>query len=67
MKTISIELRVDENDADAGPVLEEAAKEAARILLTQAMLVTRRRKPQIAVFIGDNFTASEEIVISEDT
>lgn len=65
MKTYTIELRVDEGDVGNDGIIETAAKEAAKHLYTTALLCCRR-KPQIALFSGDNFASTEEIMLAEE-
>ena len=65
MKTYTIELRVDEGDVGNDNIIEEAAKEAAKHLYTTALLVCKRR-PQIALYSGDNFSSAEEIMLADD-
>lgn len=65
MKTYTIELRVDEGDVGNDNIIEEAAKEGAKHLYTTALLVCKRR-PQIALYSGDNFSSTEEILLADD-
>lgn len=64
-KSISIELKY-EGSAGLDPVMRQAAREAARTLLTAAMLVSSGRQPQIAVQSDDFFDGSETIDIHEE-
>lgn len=54
--TYRIELKVDIDPAreDAHEVIREVCRQAARTLFAQALLVSGKRKPQIAVH-GDTF------------
>lgn len=66
MKTITIEFRIDEGDEEAANIIEKAAKAAAKHLFTKAQLVAGKRKPQIALYTGDNFSSTEEIMLTDD-
>ena len=65
IKNFTIELRVNHDDpsADKDELIRVAVCQAAQQLLTSAMLIQDRRKPQIAVQMGDDFAANEEIDI----
>ncbi len=66
MKTYTIELRIDEGDAKVvDDVIMQVLKEAAKHAVATALLVCKRR-PQIALFSGDNFSSTEEIMLADD-
>jgi uncharacterized protein YhaN len=67
MRTFTIELRVDfdsDMKAEKEEVIKQAALQAARQLLTQAMLVSGKRQPQCVVHSGDFFNGPEELRLS---
>jgi hypothetical protein len=66
MRTIKIELRYDDSDQEQVAVLDEAGKQCAKSLLSTAMLLATRRKPQIAMFVGDNFNSTEEVNLADE-
>lgn len=66
MRTLTIELRFDADEEDKHEVLREAAKQAAKHLFTQAVLISTKRKPQIAMYTSDMFAGQEEISLAED-
>lgn len=65
VKTYTIELRVDEGDVGNDNTVDEFVKEAAKHVYTTALLVCKRR-PQIALYSGDNFSSTEEILLADD-
>lgn len=65
MLEVSITLRVDFDTADEDqkrPIMIDVAKQTAKELLTQAMMMAGQRRPQIAVQAGDSFFNNEEIM-----
>ena len=66
MRTITVELRFDDDTKEKVAVIEKAAKSAAKHLFTTALLVSGKRKPDIAVFGSDFFVEREEISLAED-
>lgn len=66
MRTIIIELRVDNEKPEADDILIDAAKMAAKHLFTSACLISGKRKPQITLQSGDMFVAAEEINLADD-
>ena len=68
MKTFTIELRVDfeEKSAEKDEIMLNAAKVAAKHLYTAALLISGKRKPDIALHNSDMFAGSEEINLAED-
>ena len=66
MRTLTIELRFDADEEDKHEVLKEAAKAAAKHLYTNALLISTKRKPQIAMYTSDMFAGQEEIALAAD-
>lgn len=66
MRTLTIELRFDADEEDKHEVLKEAAKAAAKHLYTNALLISTKRKPQIAMYTSDMFAGQEEITLADD-
>ena len=69
MKTIRIEMKVDfdtDGKEEREKLLLDAAKVAAKHLLTTALLIQGKRKPQIALMTDDLFTGQEEIELADD-
>ncbi len=67
--TITIELRVDHDTANAktkNPIVLKFAQQAARELLTRAMMIQDRRQPQIMVTDGDFFSETKDVAIFGD-
>lgn len=54
-----IELRVDFQDSEKYPAMQELARQAACELLATALLLKDKRDPQIMFFVGDMFTKEE--------
>ncbi len=64
MQEIKITLRVDFDSANKKtkePIMLNLARVAARELITNAMMISDQRKPQIALECGDFFATSEQI------
>lgn len=66
MRTLTIELRFDADEDDKHEVLREAAKAAAKHLFTNALLISTKRRPQIAMYTSDMFAGQEEISLAAD-
>ncbi len=66
MKTFTIELRVDYSDEEKNDVIKEAIKVAAKHVYTTALLISEKRKPQVAVHSSDFFAGTEEIELADD-
>lgn len=66
MRTLTIELRFDADEEDKHEVLIEAAKSAAKHLFTNALLISTKRKPQIAMYTSDMFAGQETISLAAD-
>ena len=66
MRTFKIELRVDDADKEKVKLIEQAAKVAAKHLLTTALLLADKRKPQIVLHSDDLFATEEEISLADD-
>lgn len=66
MRTIVIELRMDDSDKEAVLTMIQASREAARMLQTTAALISTKRKPQIKLETGDLFAANEQLSILTD-
>ncbi len=66
---LNIKLRVDfdtANKAIKEPMLIEMVRQAARELLTSAVLMSDARAPSIAVMGDDIFIGQREIEVNED-
>ena len=63
-----VELKVDIDPAreDAHEVIREACRDAARTLFAQALLVSGKRKPQIAVHGDTFFEDTAQIKVFDD-
>lgn len=66
MKTYTIELRADFVDDEKHDILLEAVREAARTMLTTAMMLKDKRDPQIALQAGDMFEKNKDLEILND-
>lgn len=68
-KTYTIELRVNFTDEGKHDVMREAARDAARTLLTTAMMLADKNKPQVALHSSDFFYGTEELALesADDT
>ncbi len=66
LRTYKIELRVDFDVEGKGEMMLETVKMAARHLISTAMLVGEKRKPQIMIESGDMFSPTEEIMLEDD-
>ena len=67
MRTFKIELRVDDSDKEKMPLVEQAARVAAKHLFTTALLLQGDgRKPMIAFQAGDLFEGEQEISLADD-
>jgi hypothetical protein len=66
MRTLTIELRFDADEEERHAVLRDAAMQAAKHLYTSALLISAKRKPQIAMYTSDMFVGREEIMLSDD-
>ena len=65
-KSITIELKYEGDTDTTNRVMRQAARDAAKILFTQAILVSSGRQPQIAVQSEDYFDGTEQIDIQVD-
>lgn len=63
MRTYTIELRADFQDDEKHDILLEAVREAARTMLTTAMMLKDKRDPQIALQAGDMFEKNKELLV----
>ncbi len=63
--TLTIELKFDIDPADdaAAEAMRNAAKNAAQVLYTQAIICCGRRKPMIAVRSDNTFSGTDEIEV----
>lgn len=64
MQEITITLRIDfdtVNKKTKEPIMLDLVRIAARELITNAMMISDSRKPQIAIACGDFFSANEDI------
>jgi hypothetical protein len=66
MRTLTIELRFDSDEEGRHDALKEAAMQAAKHLFTQALLISTKRKPQIAMYTSDMFAGQTEIELAAD-
>lgn len=65
MYTFTIEVRGDW-DEEKIALMKEAAKVAAKHIYTTALLISDKRKPQVALHGQDFFTKEEEILLADD-
>ena len=63
-RTITIELKYDADELHE--IMRQASREAARTLLTAAILVCGERQPVIAVRSDDFFDGTEDISIHDE-
>ena len=66
LKIFTIEVRADFADPEKHEVMHQAAKEAARLLLTTALMMQEVRKPSVALQSSDFFYGSDDLSIFED-
>jgi hypothetical protein len=66
MRAYTIELRVDDTDGERNDIMTNAVKDAAKMLVTQAMLLSRKREPQIHVTMSDAVSGTEILDIKAD-
>ena len=66
MRTLTIELRFDSDEEERHEVLKQAALQAAKHLFTSALLISTKRKPQIAMYTSDMFAGQNEISLADD-
>lgn len=66
MLTIKIELRCDDSDPEKVKLITEAGRMAAKHFYTTALLLADKRKPQIAMQVGDLFETDKEINLADD-
>ena len=67
--TITIELRVDHDTANVkvkNPIILKAAQQAAKELITKAMMIQDKRAPTIMVTDGDFFSETNDVAIFGD-
>ena len=67
--TITIELRVDHDTANVkvkNPIVLKFARQAAKELITKAMMVQDKRAPTIMVTDGDFFSETNDVAIFGD-
>lgn len=65
LRTYKIELKVDFNDAGRFEAMEIALRQAARTILTTAMMLQDSRDPQIAFSSANMFMGTEQLKIEE--
>jgi hypothetical protein len=65
-KTYTIELKVNFTDDGKHDAMREALRDAARTILTSAMMLADRGKPQVALHSSDFFYGNEDFSL-EDT
>jgi hypothetical protein len=67
--TITIELRVDHDTANAkikNPIVLDFCKQAAKELITKAMMIQDRRAPTIMITDGDFFSETKDVQLFGD-
>jgi len=67
--TITIELRVDHDTANTkikDPIVLKFARQAAKELITKAMMIQDKRAPTIMVTDGDFFSETKDVAIFGD-
>jgi hypothetical protein len=65
LKKYTIEIAVDFTDEGKHKVIVDAAREAARTLLTTAMMLQEKRPPKIALHSSDFFAGNDELTLDE--
>lgn len=69
MQEITIQLRVDferDRKEECEAIMEDAAKTAAKHLLTTAAMIAGKRSPQVSLQVGDMFSTTKEIELAND-
>jgi len=67
--TITIELRVDHDTANAkikNPIILRIARQAAKEMVTKAMMIQDKRAPTIMITDGDFFSETKDVAIFGD-
>jgi hypothetical protein len=67
--TITIELRVDFDTANVkvkNPIMLNIARQAAKEMITKAMMIQDKRAPTIMVTDGDFFSETNDVAIFGD-
>lgn len=62
-KTYTIELKVNFTEEGKHDVMKDAARDAARTLLTTAMMLADKGKPQVALHSSDFFYGNEALTL----
>jgi hypothetical protein len=65
LKKYTIEIAVDFTDEGKHKVIVDAAREAARTLLTTAMMLQEKRPAKVALHSSDFFAGNDELAIDE--
>lgn len=66
IRTYTIELRVDFEDEEKYDAMTEVAREAARSMVTMAMLLKDKREPQIMLSAGDMFMRDNDLKLTNE-
>ena len=66
LRTFTIEIRADYSEEGKHEVLLTACRDAARTILTTAMMMQERRAPQVALMSSDFFAGNDDLKIEED-
>lgn len=66
LKTWSIEVKVDFDTPEREGIMLKAVRAAAKQLLTTALLIADKRKPDIAVQSDDMFMGREQVELLEE-
>lgn len=64
-KTYTIELKVNFTEEGKHDVMREALRDAARTVLTTAMMLADKGKPQVALHSSDFFYGNEALTLEE--
>lgn len=65
LKKYTIEIAVDFTDEGKHKVIIDAAREAARTLITTAMMLQEKRPAKVALHSSDFFYGNDELSIDE--
>ena len=64
-KTYTIELKVNFTEEGKHDVMREALRDAVRTVLTTAMMLADKGKPQVALHSSDFFYGNEALTLEE--
>lgn len=65
MRTYTVELRADFQDDEKHDILLSAVRDAARTMLTTALMLKDKREPQIMLQTGDMFERNNDVMLFE--